>query len=66
VEDADYADLQEAVAALIAAGVPVYETGMVDLIVCAACGCPTSAHYRVQISQSDLVNAEALGWSAEE
>jgi len=65
-EKNSYPDLQEAVAALTAAGIPVRSSGMVDLPVCAACGCPTSAHYRVEIESVNLENAEALGWIKEE
>jgi hypothetical protein len=60
-----YADLQEAVAALEAAGVPVDAAEMTELVVCQACGCPTSAHYRVQISAENLDRATALGWLVE-
>jgi hypothetical protein len=65
-DDSDYADLQEAVAALTAAGVDVKNSGVADLIVCAACGCPTSAHFRVEIAVSDLARAESLGWTVGE
>jgi hypothetical protein len=59
----DIADLQEAIAELAAAGVPAEASGMVDLVVCAACGCPTSSHYRVQIQAANLSRAEDLGWA---
>lgn len=59
-------DLQTAVADLIALGIPVEASEMVDLIVCSACGCPTSAHFRLQIDSGYLGNAEVLGWFAEE
>ena len=65
-EDADkqkYPNTQEARAALTAAGIAVYEVGTVNLNVCLACGCPTSAHYRAQIAVSDLNKALALGWT---
>jgi len=60
-----YVDLQEAVAALSAAGVRVEEAEMVELVVCQACGCPTSTHYRAQIALADLERAAALGWARE-
>lgn len=65
-DDNDYADLQEAVAALAAAGVPVRGSGITELIVCAACGCPTSAHFTVEIESSSLSRAESLGWTEKE
>lgn len=60
-----YPNAQQARAALTAAGITVYEVGTVDLNVCLACGCPTSAHYRAQIAVSDLNKALALGWTQE-
>lgn len=65
-EDNEYVDLQEAVADLAAAGVPALSSEMTDLIVCAACGCPTSAHYRVEVDTANLDRAEALGWTREQ
>jgi hypothetical protein len=59
-------DLQTAVADMIAFGIPVEASEMTDLIVCMACGCPTSAHFRLQIDAGYLGNAEVLGWVAEE
>lgn len=60
-----YADLQEAVAALTAAGLTVGEAEMTELMVCSACGCPTSAHYRVQVDAADVPTAVSLGWEQE-
>ncbi|WP_420631286.1 hypothetical protein [Candidatus Leptofilum sp.] len=59
-------DLQTAVADMVAFGIPVEASEMTELAVCAACGCPTSAHFRLQIDSGYLGNAEALGWIAEE
>ncbi len=59
-------DLQTAVADMIAFGIPVEASEMTDLIVCEACGCPTSAHFRLQIDSGYLGNAEVLGWFEEE
>lgn len=59
-------DLQTAVADMIAFGIPVEASEMADLPVCTACGCPTSAHFRLQIDSGYLGNAEVLGWFAEE
>lgn len=59
-------DLNTAVADMIAFGIPVEGREMVDLPVCSACGCPTSAHFRLQIDEGYLGNAEILGWFAEQ
>lgn len=59
-------DLQTAVADMVAFGIPVENSEMTELGVCAACGCPTSAHFRLQIDSGYLGNAESLGWVAEE
>jgi hypothetical protein len=59
-------DLQTAVADMVAFGIPVEASEMTDLAVCSACGCPTSAHFRLQIDSGYLGNAEVLGWFAEE
>lgn len=64
-EQDDYPDLQAAISDLITVGVEVSESETVDLPVCMACGCPTSAHFRVQIDAADLSNAELLGWTEE-
>ncbi|MFQ5400884.1 MAG: hypothetical protein ACE5E7_14960 [Anaerolineae bacterium] len=61
-----YADLQEAVAALTAAGIHTQQAETAQLVVCQSCGCPTSAHYRVQIDAADLDKALALDWTLEE
>ncbi|MCP4424422.1 MAG: hypothetical protein GY803_08030 [Chloroflexi bacterium] len=61
----NYADLQEAVAALTAAGITTGKAEMTNLIVCSACGCPTSAHFRIQIGPADLPAAESLEWAPE-
>ncbi|HSM58273.1 MAG TPA: hypothetical protein VK879_19120 [Candidatus Sulfomarinibacteraceae bacterium] len=65
-EDPDmytYADLREAVTALEGAGVVVQDSEAVELAVCQACDCPTSEHFRVQISAQDMEQAEELGWT---
>ncbi|MBK7895699.1 MAG: hypothetical protein WAS33_08210 [Candidatus Promineifilaceae bacterium] len=59
-------DLQTAVADMIAFGIPVEASEMTELSVCTACGCPTSAHFRLQIDSGYLANAAVLGWMAEE
>lgn len=60
-----YADLQEAVTALTAAGITVSQADMLNLMVCSACGCPTSAHFHVLIESDQLAAAESLGWLPE-
>ena len=59
-------DLQTAVADMVAFGIPVEASEMTDMPVCTACGCPTSAHFRLQIDSGYLGNAQSLGWVAEE
>lgn len=60
-----YANTQEARAALTAAGITVLNVTTVELMVCEACGCPTSTHYRAEIAATDLSKATALGWTQE-
>ncbi len=64
-EEKRYPDLNAALEPLESAGVEVMAATTVDLIVCAACGCPTSEHYRIQIDPADLDIALALGWRRE-
>jgi hypothetical protein len=61
-----YSDLQDAVAGLTAVSVQTNQSETTELMVCSACGCPTSAHYRVQVSVEDVNAAQALGWSREQ
>lgn len=60
-----YANQQAARADLTAAGITVSQMETVELMVCQACDCPTSTHYRAQINGADLNKAIALGWTAE-
>jgi hypothetical protein len=60
-----YPELEDAVAALEDNEVIVSSSEEVELLVCAACGCPTSKYYRVQIDADDLIAATALGWVRE-
>jgi len=60
-----YASLREAVSAIEDAGVNVLSSEMVELMVCQACGCPTSEHYRVQILGEDVQTVRSLGWRTE-
>lgn len=60
-----YADLAAAVSALEEAGVDVLEAQNVELMVCQACGCATSEHFRVQVAAEDRPATLALGWQEE-
>lgn len=60
-----YTDLQDAVAGLTAVSVQTNQSEITELSVCTACGCPTSAHYRVQVSVADVNAAQSLGWTRE-
>jgi hypothetical protein len=64
-EGKEYPDLATAVAALESAGVQVIASELVSLMVCEACGCPTSEHYRMQVNLVDIPKAENLGWIRE-
>jgi hypothetical protein len=61
-----YESLADARAHLSASGISVTSAEEVDLLVCEACGCPTSLHYRALISSSDVVTAAGLGWLEEQ
>lgn len=60
-----YPLLADAVAALENSGVAVLNSEDVNMMVCEACGCPTSQQYRVQIGANDLESATMLGWIRE-
>ncbi|MGB3717350.1 MAG: hypothetical protein WA996_23245 [Candidatus Promineifilaceae bacterium] len=60
-----YPELDDAVIALENRGVTVIESEEIGMMVCEACGCPTSEQYRVQIDAIDLLSAIALGWVRE-
>lgn len=60
-----YQSEQDVKAGLTAAGITVNNVATVDLMVCQACGCPTSIHYRAEINESNLDKAIALGWTPE-
>jgi hypothetical protein len=60
-----YPDLATAAAALTSAGVTVLASEELALMVCEACDCPTSEHFRVLINTSDYGLAESLGWTPE-
>ena len=58
-------NLTEAMASLTAAGITIGEAETTELVVCSACGCPTSAHFRIQVAVNDTTAAESLGWAQE-
>lgn len=60
-----YATLDDAVLAVQSAGVTVFDSEMVGLFVCEACGCPTSDHFRLQIMAGDYTLVEGMGWLQE-
>ena len=57
-----YQSEQDVQAGLTAAGITVHDVTTTELMVCSACGCPTSIHYYVEINTSDLNKAISLGW----
>ena len=64
-EPLTYPELADAVAALEQNGVTIFETEAVNMMVCEACGCPTSEHYRINIDANNLDAAMMLGWIRE-
>jgi hypothetical protein len=60
-----YTSEQEVVSGLTAAGITVHNVTTTELMVCTACGCPTSAHYRAEIDANQLDALIALGWTVE-
>lgn len=64
-EPLTYPELADAVAALENNGVQIFKTEAVNMMVCEACGCPTSEHYRVNIDANSLDAAMVLGWIRE-
>lgn len=60
-----YTSEQEVISGLTAAGITVHNVSTTELMVCTACGCPTSAHYRAEIDANQLDAVIALGWEAE-
>lgn len=61
----DYDTLEAAVAPLSQAGIEVVAQMSVNLMVCEACSCPTSLHYRAQIAEADVAATEKLGWTVD-
>ncbi len=60
------ANLNQEVASLQNAGIPVLAAQMTTLAVCEACDtCPTSEHYRVLVAPENIDAAQTLGWTEE-
>jgi hypothetical protein len=62
-ENYEYPELSAAVTALEEAGVEVMASETIEMAVCEACDCPTSEHFRVQISAQDMEQVESMGWT---
>lgn len=62
-EEPIFPELADATAALEDAGITVMAAEEIVLNVCESCSCPTSEHYRIQISPDDLLKATELGWT---
>lgn len=60
-----YPDSNSAVTDLEQAGIEILAVEETELLVCEACGCPTSAHYRVLLAAGDIPTAISLGWQVE-
>ena len=61
-EDPVFNSLEEAIATLDENGISVLSSGQEELLVCTACNCPTSLHYKATIPPEELPAARALGW----
>jgi hypothetical protein len=64
-ESLAYPSAESAVAVLEQAGVTILAVEETELVVCEACDCPTSAHYRVLLAAEDFPAAMSLGWRPE-
>lgn len=63
--ESKYKDEQDVIAGLTATGITTHDVTTTELMVCTACGCPTSVHYRAEINAADLNKALSLGWESE-
>lgn len=61
-----YPTMQDANLVLLGNGIATFDWRIEELMVCTACGCPTSTQYLMQIPATDLAAAEALGWQESE
>lgn len=59
----DYTSLEDAINQLENNGIDVFDKDTLSMPVCAACSCPTGIIYRAYINESDLEDAEELGWT---
>jgi hypothetical protein len=64
-ENLAYPTTDSAVEELENAGITPLAVEETELVVCEACGCPTSAHYRILVSAEDMAIAISLGWQPE-
>lgn len=65
-EDPAFSTIAEAAQSLRDAGIDVQGATSLSLPVCAACGCPMSLFYRLQIPEADVQKAAGLGWQRED
>ncbi len=61
-EDPRFSNLEEALATLEESGLTVLSAEEEELLVCTACNCPTSLHFKVTIPPDELAAALVLGW----
>ena len=61
-EDPIYNNADAAIADLQEAGIEIIEVSQVEIVVCEACGCPSSEQFRVSIDPADIAAALRLGW----
>lgn len=61
-----YPTTQDAAWVLLGEGVAVFDQRTEELMVCTACGCPTSTHFSMLVLATDQAAAEELGWQLSE
>ncbi|MDX1617008.1 MAG: hypothetical protein R3300_22065 [Candidatus Promineifilaceae bacterium] len=64
-EEPQYETAEDVTSSLEADGVEVFAVEEEGRVVCEACGCPTSLHFRARIAIEDLSQAQSLGWLRE-
>lgn len=65
-ESITYPTVQDAILLLNSEGIAVFDQRIEELMVCTACGCPTSTHYAMQVLATDQAAAEKIGWQLSE
>ncbi len=60
-----YDDILEAIELLSAEDIAVYDGTTESRVVCAACGCPASVFYRLNIAEDNINTAVSLGFAEE-